>query len=165
MSALAISGYPERFSPGQIRSEVGGPIYINSPPGPPTSERIWPGEISTEGPEIARALGKWPKFFKNHRDQNPRKFSRGLSERSSRHVPSWMQLPMPPSFVHSRAAEIFYWSIDVDSTKNCACIQRVQLDFWLTCNKTRSEIGITSIYRCCSVLSSSPPKQKNFCAT
>ena len=44
MSALAISGHSERFSPGTIRSEVGGPIYINSPPGPPTWERIVPGE-------------------------------------------------------------------------------------------------------------------------
>ena len=85
LSALAISGHSERFSPGEIRSEVGGPIYINSPPGPPTSERIWPGEISTEGPEIARALGKWPKFFKNHCAENPQKFSRGLMPMLMKH--------------------------------------------------------------------------------
>ena len=78
LAALAISGIFERFSPGQSGSEVGGPGGLFIYMGPPTSERIWPGEISTEGPEIARALGKWPKFFKNHRDQNPRKFSRGL---------------------------------------------------------------------------------------
>ena len=47
--------------------------------GPPTWEHIWPGEISTEGPENARALGKWPKFFKNHCAENPRKFSRGIT--------------------------------------------------------------------------------------
>ena len=79
LSALAISGPSVEISPDQIRSEVGGPgglfIYL----GPTTSERIWPGEISTEGSEIARALGKWPIFFKNHCDQNPRKFSRGLT--------------------------------------------------------------------------------------
>ena len=33
LAALAISGIFERFSPGQSGSEVGGPIYINSPPG------------------------------------------------------------------------------------------------------------------------------------
>ena len=79
LSALAISGHSERFSPGVNGSEVGGPIYMNSPPGPPTSEHSWPGENLSEWPEIARALRNWPKFFKNHRAENPRKFSRGLT--------------------------------------------------------------------------------------
>ena len=79
MSVLAISGHSERFSPGNIRSEVGHPIALNSPPGRPTSERILPGENLSERPEIARALGNWPKYFKNHRAENPRKISRGLA--------------------------------------------------------------------------------------
>ena len=78
LSALGISGHSERFSPGTIRFEVGGPVYINSPPWPPTSECILPGENLSEWPEIARALRNWPKFFKNHRAENPRKISRGL---------------------------------------------------------------------------------------
>ena len=78
MSDLAISGHSERFSPGQIRTEVGGPGGLFIYMGPPTSVCIWPGEILTEGPEIARALMNWPKFFKNHCAENPRKFSRGL---------------------------------------------------------------------------------------
>ena len=78
LAALAISGIFERFSPGQSGSEAGGPGGLFIYMGPPTSERIWPGEISTEGPEIARALTKWPKFFKNHCAENPQKFSRGL---------------------------------------------------------------------------------------
>ena len=63
LTALAISGIFERFSPGQSGSEVGGPIYINSPTGPPTSEPLWPGENLSKMPEIARAARIWPKFF------------------------------------------------------------------------------------------------------
>ena len=63
LAALAISVIFERFSPGQSGSEVGGPIYINSPPGPPTSEPLWPGENLSKMPEIARAARIWPKFF------------------------------------------------------------------------------------------------------
>ena len=44
MSALAISGHSERFSPGEIRSEVGRQIAMNGPLGRPTSERISPDE-------------------------------------------------------------------------------------------------------------------------
>ena len=69
LSALTISGHSERFSPGENLSES---------PGPPTSEHIVPGENLSEWPEIARALGNWPKYFKNHRAENPRKISRGL---------------------------------------------------------------------------------------
>ena len=79
LSALAISGHSERFSPGPNGSEVGGPIYINNPSGPPTSEPFTPGENLSEWPEIARALRNWPKFFKNHKAENPQKISRGLS--------------------------------------------------------------------------------------
>ena len=63
LTALAISGIFERFSPGQSGSEVGGPIYINSPPGPPTLEPLCPGENLSKMPEIARAARIWPKFF------------------------------------------------------------------------------------------------------
>ena len=45
MSALAISGHSERFSPGEIRSKVGRQIALNSPLGRPTSERILPGDM------------------------------------------------------------------------------------------------------------------------
>ena len=79
LSALAILGHSERFSPGKIRSEVGGPGGLFKAIGWPTSERILPGENLSEWPEIARALGNWPKYFKNHRAENPRKISRGLT--------------------------------------------------------------------------------------
>ena len=78
LSALAISGHSERFSPGKIRSEVGRPEGLFKAIGWPTSECILPGENLSEWPEIARALGNWPKYFKNHRAENPRKISRGL---------------------------------------------------------------------------------------
>ena len=78
LSALAISGHSERFSPGKIRSEVGGPLALNSPSGRPTSEPFGPGENLSKWPEIARALRNWPKHFKNHRAENPRKISRDL---------------------------------------------------------------------------------------
>ena len=75
LAALAISGIFERFSPGQSGSEVGGPIYINSPTGPPTSEPLWPGENLSKMPEIARAVRIWPKFFGGYWGRHPRKFS------------------------------------------------------------------------------------------
>ena len=51
----SISGHSERFSPGKIRSEVGGPRVSHSPSGRPTSERILPGENRSSkniGPKI-----------------------------------------------------------------------------------------------------------------
>ena len=78
LSALAISGHSERFSPGPNGSEVGRPEGLWLTLGPPTLERILPGENLSEWPEIARALRNWPKYFKNHRAENPRKNSRGL---------------------------------------------------------------------------------------
>ena len=63
MPCLAISGHSERFSPGKIRSEVGGPEGLFRARGPPTSKRIWPGENLSKIPEIARAARTWPKFF------------------------------------------------------------------------------------------------------
>ena len=56
LSALAISSDSERFSPGEIRSKVGRPEGLWLTLGPPTPEPFEPGEISTEGPEIARAF-------------------------------------------------------------------------------------------------------------
>ena len=41
LSALAISGHSERFSPGKIRSEVGRPEGLFKAIGWPTSERIF----------------------------------------------------------------------------------------------------------------------------
>ena len=61
---VSISGHSERISPGQIQFQFGRPVALNSPPGRPTSERIWPGEILIEGPEIARALGKMAQIFR-----------------------------------------------------------------------------------------------------
>ena len=63
LAALAISGIFERFSPGQSGSEVGGPEGLFRARGPPTSERIWPGENLSKMAEIARAARIWPKFF------------------------------------------------------------------------------------------------------
>ena len=44
----------------------------------PTSERILPGEIISEWPEIAKALRLWPEFFKKYWDQNLQNISCGL---------------------------------------------------------------------------------------
>ena len=68
----------ERISPGVIRSEVGRPGVSHSPSGRPTSERITPGEILSELPEIATPVRFWPKFLENHRAVNLQKISRGL---------------------------------------------------------------------------------------
>ena len=78
LSALAISGHSERFSPGKIRSEVGCPGGLFKAIGCPTSERISPGENLSRWPKIARTLRNWPKYFENHRAENPRKISRAL---------------------------------------------------------------------------------------
>ena len=48
LSALAISGHSERFSPGKIHSEVGGQGGLFIYTGPPTSKRIVPGENLSE---------------------------------------------------------------------------------------------------------------------
>ena len=45
---LAILGHSERFSPGNIRPEVGHPIALNSLAGRPTSEPFGPGENLSE---------------------------------------------------------------------------------------------------------------------
>ena len=73
-----ISGHSERISPGVIRSEVGRPVVSHSPSGHPSSERITPGEILSEWPEITTPVWFWPKFLENHTPVNPQKFSRGL---------------------------------------------------------------------------------------
>ena len=78
LSALAILGHSERFSPGKIRSEVGRPEGLWLTTGRPTSERITPGEILSEWPEITTPVWFWPKFLENHTPVNPQKFSRGL---------------------------------------------------------------------------------------
>ena len=78
LSALAILGHSERFSPGKIRSEVGRPGGLFKAIGGPTSELILPGENLSEWPEIAKALMNWPKYFKNHRAKNAQKILRGL---------------------------------------------------------------------------------------
>jgi len=71
LSALAISGHSERISPGKIRSKVGCQIALNSS----NFGAYFTGEIFSKRPEIARAraLRLWPKFFKNHLDQNLQK--------------------------------------------------------------------------------------------
>ena len=71
--------HSERFSPGPNGSEVWRPEGLWLTLGPPTSEPFGPGEISTEGPEIARALRNWHKYFKNHKAENPQSISRGLT--------------------------------------------------------------------------------------
>ena len=48
LSALAISGHSERFSPGVNGSEVGGPEGLFIYMGPPTSEPFTPGENLSE---------------------------------------------------------------------------------------------------------------------
>ena len=65
LSALAILGHSERFSPGNLRSEVGRPRVSHSPSGRPTSDRKLLSENLSEWPEIARALRNCPKYFKN----------------------------------------------------------------------------------------------------
>ena len=75
-----ISGHSERISPGVIRSEVGRPVVSHSPSGRPTSERITPGEILSEWPEIATPVWFWPKFLENHTPVNLQKISRSLTD-------------------------------------------------------------------------------------
>ena len=73
-----ISGNLERISPGVIRSEVGRPEGLWLTPGGPTSERITPGEILSESPEITTPVRFWPKFLENHTAVDLQKISRGL---------------------------------------------------------------------------------------
>ena len=73
-----ISGNSERIPPGVIRSEVGRPEGLWLTTGRPTSERITPGEILSEWPEITTPVWFWPKFLENHMPVNPQKFLRGL---------------------------------------------------------------------------------------
>ena len=77
-TGVAISGHSERISHGVIRSKVGRPVVSHSPSGRPTSERITPGEILSEWPEITTPVWFWPKFLENHTPVNPQKFSHGL---------------------------------------------------------------------------------------
>ena len=79
MSGVATSGHSERFSPGPNGSEVGRPEGLWLTTGRPTLEPFGPGENLSEWPEIATPLGFWPKFLENHKAQNLRKFSRGLT--------------------------------------------------------------------------------------
>ena len=75
---VVISGHLERISPGVIRSEVGRPEGQWLTTRCPTSERITPGKILSEWPEITTPVWFWPKFLENHTPVNPQKFSRGL---------------------------------------------------------------------------------------
>ena len=75
-----ISGNLERISPGVIRSEVGRPEGLWLTTGRPTSERITPGEILSEWPEITTPVWFYPKFLENHTPVNPQKFSRSLMD-------------------------------------------------------------------------------------
>ena len=77
LTGVEISGSSERISPGPIRSEVGCPEVSHSPPGRQTSERIGPGEILSELPEISTPVRFWPKFLENHTAVNLQKNSRG----------------------------------------------------------------------------------------
>ena len=61
-----------------IRSEVGRPEGLWLTTGRPTSERITPGEILSEWPEITTPVWFWPKFLENHTPVNLQKFSHGL---------------------------------------------------------------------------------------
>ena len=74
-----ISGNLERISPGVIRSKVGRPEGLWLTPGGPTSERITPGEILSERPEVTTPVWFWPKFLENHTPMNPQKFFHGLA--------------------------------------------------------------------------------------
>ena len=78
MSGVAISGHSERFSPGPNGSEVGRPEGLWLTTGPPTLERITPGEILSEWPEITTPVWFWPKCLENHTAVNLQNISRGL---------------------------------------------------------------------------------------
>ena len=77
LTGVEISGNLERISPGPIRSEVGRPggLWLTSEQ--TTSERIGPGEILSELPEISPQVRFWPKFLENHTAVNLQKNSRG----------------------------------------------------------------------------------------
>ena len=57
----SVFAHLERFSPGEICSEVGGPGGLFKAIGCPTLERISPGENLSKCPEITRELRNWPK--------------------------------------------------------------------------------------------------------
>ena len=61
-----------------MRSEVGPPGVSHSPSGRQTSERITPGEILPELPEITTPVRFWPKFLENHMAVNLQNILRGL---------------------------------------------------------------------------------------
>ena len=61
-----------------MRSEVEPPRVSHSSSGRPTLERITPGEILSELPEITTQVRFWPKFLENHTAVNLQKISRGL---------------------------------------------------------------------------------------
>ena len=77
-TGVVISGHSERISPGVIRSEVGRPERLGLTTGRPTLDRITPGEILSERPEITTPVWFWPKFLENHTPVNSQKFSGGL---------------------------------------------------------------------------------------
>ena len=89
LSALEISGHLKKISPGPNGSEVGRQITLNSLARHPTSEPFGPGEIFFEWLQIARAGTFYPKFFKNHRDGQPRKFSLALAVHSFKGHNPW----------------------------------------------------------------------------
>ena len=76
--SLVISCNSEIILPGVMRSEVRPPGVSHSPSGCPTWERITPGEILSELPEITTPVRFWPKFLENHTAVNLQKISRGL---------------------------------------------------------------------------------------
>ena len=78
MPALAIGSHLKKISPGPNGSEVGRPGGLFKAIGCPTLERIGPGEIFFKWLQIARVGTFYPKFFKNHRDGQFRKFSLAL---------------------------------------------------------------------------------------
>ena len=78
MPALAIWSHSQKISPGPNGSEVGCIARLFKVIWRPTSEPFGPGEIFFEWLQIARAGTFYPKFFKNHRDGQPRKFSLAL---------------------------------------------------------------------------------------
>ena len=78
LTVVEISGNSEKISPGPICSEVGrhpGGLWLTSER--TTSERIGPGEILSELPEISPQVRFWPKFLENHTAVNLQKNSRG----------------------------------------------------------------------------------------
>ena len=61
--------------------------------GRPTSEPFWPGENLSEWPEIATPLTFRPKFLENHKAQNLREFSLGLTTQQLSHKCPTFRIP------------------------------------------------------------------------